>query len=78
MKYRLTPFHFLTLYFFGKGIHDFYVLSKYKYDTQLGELVPYLYFGLGFITLFIDLLIQVLIIGLLWVWLKYFPTVHNQ
>ncbi len=41
MSYRLTPFHFLTLYFFGEGVNDFYVLSKIS-DTELGELVPYI------------------------------------
>jgi hypothetical protein len=99
MKYRLTPFHFLTLYFLGAGIYDLYVLSKLKHDTELGELIPFFYFGFSLVTLFIDLIIQVtfrltikdnpkriiyivesslIIIGLLWVWLEFFPTVHYQ
>ena len=97
MKYTVTPFHLLTLYFFGAGVYDFYILSKVKFDTELGELIPYLYFVFGFIVLFFDLAVQVVLgltfknpkkiiyiieasllaLGGMWVWTKFFPTVHR-
>jgi hypothetical protein len=59
MKYRLTPLHVPTLYFFGEGIYQFYVLSKSKYDPELGVFLPFLSIGIGLIILVIDLVIQI-------------------
>lgn len=61
MKYRLTPFHLVSLIFLFQGIRDSIIVAKAGDKAELGALLPFIYFSLFLGTLLFDLLIQFII-----------------
>ena|SRR5689334_8777296 len=58
MKYRLTPFHFVSLWFLYETIVEFRINAKLGDSAELGALVPFFYLGLFLGTLLLDWVIQ--------------------
>jgi hypothetical protein len=63
IKYRLTPFHFISLWFLYKVIVGFTVLAKVGDRAELGALLPFMYLGLFLGTLLLDVVMQFIIKG---------------
>lgn len=61
MKYRITPFHFLSLWFLFEAVIEFRINAKLGDKADLGFLFPFMYLGLFLGTLLIDFLIQFII-----------------
>ena len=60
MKYRLTPLHLLALATCIGMILEIIEVSNIKGDPGLGGLAPYIMFGLTFLVLFIDFILQLI------------------
>lgn len=58
MKYRLTPFHFVSLWFLYQTVVEFRINAKLGDSAELGALFPFFYLGLFFGTLLLDWVIQ--------------------
>jgi hypothetical protein len=60
-KYRLTPFHFVSLWFLYETIVEFGINAKLGDTAELGALFPFIYLGLFLGTLLLDFVIQLII-----------------
>ena len=69
MKYRLTPFHVVALWFLYEVVIEFMINIRLGDKAELGALFPYIYLGLFFGTLLLDLIVQFINTSLLkWDW----------
>ena len=58
MKYRLTPFHFVSLWFLNEMVIDSKINARLGDKAELGALFPFIDFGLFLGILLIDFVIQ--------------------
>lgn len=93
MKYRPTPFHFLSLWFLYEMIIGVRLNAKLGDKAELGAILPFIYLGLFLGTLLCDFVIQFIIsVGIKRDWkilyltqilvivivaIFIFPTVHR-
>lgn len=60
MKYRFTPLHLPSLYFLLDGIYAMY-RDYQSGNNDLGALIPFIFIGIAFLILIIDLAIQAVV-----------------
>ncbi len=58
MKYRVTPFHFVSLWFLYEMVIDVKINARLGDKAELGGLFPFIDFGLFLGSLLIDFVIQ--------------------
>lgn len=61
MKYRLTPIHFVSLWFLYQMVIDIKINAKLGDRAELGFMLPFIDFALFLGTVLIDLVIQFII-----------------
>lgn len=61
IKYRLTPFHFVSLWFLYEMVVEFVINAKLGDKAELGALFPFIYLGLFLGTLLLDFVIQFIV-----------------
>ncbi|NBP67372.1 MAG: hypothetical protein EBU52_01375 [Cytophagia bacterium] len=61
MKYRLTPFHLVSLYFLYEVVAGFILNARLGDKAELGALLPFIYLVFFLGTILCDLLIQLII-----------------
>ena len=61
MKYRLTPFHFVSCWFLYEMVIGFRINARLGDKAELGALGPFIDFGLFLGILLLDFLIQLII-----------------
>jgi len=61
MKYIVTPFHFVSLWFLYEMVIEFRINAKLGDKAELGFLFPFIYLALFLGTLLLDFVIQYII-----------------
>ena len=61
MKYRLTPFHLVSLWFLYEVVIGFILNARLGDKAELGALLPFIYLGLFLGTILCDFVIQFII-----------------